>query len=82
MVLRDIYNVLGDCAQACFLAEDYTRFEVLNVNTEAHYRYSRSGNAILLGGDTDEPLTLDWVLGLPVVGIDAVESKVRIWVDG
>lgn len=82
MLLRDIYNVLGDCVQECFLTEGCPRFEVLNANTEAHYRYSRSGDAILLGGDADEPLTLEWVLGLPVAGIDAIESKVRIWVDG
>ena len=30
MVLRDIYNVVGDAAQDTFFSEDYSTYEVIN----------------------------------------------------
>ena len=82
MVLRDIYNVVGVAAQDTFFSEDFSNYEVINVNTEAHYRYSGHNDEICLGGDRSEILNKDWVLGLPVVGINALNGHVIIWVDG
>ena len=82
MVLRDIYNVVGEAAQENFFSEDYSTYEVINANTEAHYRYSGHNDDICLGGDRSEIFNKDWVLGLPVVGISALNGHVIIWVDG
>lgn len=82
MVLRDIYNVVGDSAQDTFFSEMFSVYEVINVNTEAHYRYSGYKDYICLGGDRSELFTKDWVLGLPVVSISALNGHVIIWVDG
>ena len=82
MVLRDIYNVVGVAAQDTFFSEDFSTYEVINANTEAHYRYSGHNDEICLGGDRSEILNKDWVLGLPVVGISALNGHVIIWVDG
>ena len=82
MVLRDIYNVVGVAAQDTFFSEDFSIYEVINVNTEAHYRYSGHNDEICIGGDRSEILNKDWVLGLPVVGISALNGHVIIWVDG
>ena len=82
MVLRDIYNVVGVAAQDTFFSEDFSIYEVINANTEAHYRYSGHNDEICLGGDRSEILNKDWVLGLPVVGINALNGHVIIWVDG
>ena len=82
MVLRDIYNVVGVAAQDTFFFEEFSIYEVINVNTEAHYRYTGYGDEICLGGDRSEIFDKDWVLGLSVVGIRAVGSHVIIWVDG
>ena len=82
MVLRDIYNVVGDAAQDTFFSEMFSIYEVINANTEAHYRYSGHNDDICLGGDPSEILSKDWVLGLPVVGISALNGHVIIWVDG
>ena len=81
MVLRDIYNVVGDAAQDTFFAEMFSIYEVINANTEAHYRYTGHNDDICLGGDCSEILNKDWVLGLPVVGISAWNGHVIIWVD-
>ena len=83
MVLRDIYNVVGDAEQDTFFSEDFSSiYEVINANTEAHYRYTGHNDDICLGGDRSEILSKDWVLGLPVVGISALNGHVIIWVDG
>lgn len=82
MVLRDIYNVVGVAAQDTFFSEMLSAYEVINVNTEAHYRYSGHNDDICLGGDRSELFTKDWVLGLSVVGIGALNGHVIIWVDG
>ena len=82
MVLRDIYNVVGVAAQDTFFSEDFSIYEVINANTEAHYRYSGHNDEICLGGDRSEILNKDWVLGLSVVGIGALNGHVIIWVDG
>ena len=82
MVLRDIYNVVGVAAQASFFSEDFSVYEVINANTEAHYRYSGHNDGICLGGDRSEIFDKDWFLGLPVVGINAQNGHVIIWVDG
>ena len=82
MVLRDIYNIVGEATQETFFSEMFSIYEVINVNTEAHYRYSGHNDDICLGGDRSEILNKDWVLGLPVVGISALNGHVIIWVDG
>ena len=82
MVLRDIYNVVGEATQETFFSEDYSTYEVINANTEAHYRYSGHNDDICLGGDRSELFTKEWVLGLSVVGITARNHHVIIWVDG
>lgn len=82
MVLRDIYNVVGVAAQDTFFSEMFSTYEVINVNTEAHYRYTGHNDDICLGGDRSEILNKDWVLGLSVVGIGALNGHVIIWVDG
>ena len=82
MVLRDIYNVIGVAAQDTFFSEDFSTYEVINANTEAHYRYSGHNDGICLGGDRSEIFDKEWVLGLPVVGISALNGHVIIWVDG
>ena len=82
MVLRDIYNVVGVAAQDTFFSEDFSTYEVINANTEAHYRYTGHNDEICLGGDRSEILNKDWVLGLSVVGIGALNGHVIIWVDG
>ena len=82
MVLRDIYNVVGVAAQDTFFSEDFSIYEVINANTEAHYRYTGHNDDICLGGDRSEILNKDWVLGLPVVGINTLNGHVIIWVDG
>ena len=82
MVLRDIYNVVGDAAQDTFFSEGYSAYEVINANTEAHYRYSGHNDDICLGGDRSKVFDKEWVLGLPVVGISAPNGHVLIWVDG
>ena len=81
MVLRDIYNVVGEATQETFFSE-FSTYEVINANTEAHYRYTGHNDDICLGGDCSEILNKDWVLGLPVVGISAWNGHVIIWVDG
>lgn len=78
MVLRDIYNVVGVAAQDTFFSEMFSTYEVINVNTEAHYRYTGHNDDICLGGDRSELFTKDWVLGLPVVGIGALNGHVII----
>lgn len=82
MILRDIYNVVGEAAQDTFFSEMFSIYEVINVNTEAHYRYSGYKDYICLGGDRSELLTKDWVLGLLVVDIGTVGNHVILWVDG
>lgn len=82
MVLRDIYNVVGEATQETFFSEDYSAYEVINANTEAHYRYSGHNDEICLGGDRSEVFDKEWVLGLPVVSITARNHHVIIWVDG
>ena len=82
MVLRDIYNVVDDAEQDTFFSEEFSIYEVINANTEAHYRYSGYNDDICLGGDRSEILNKDWVLGLSVVGIGALNGHVIIWVDG
>lgn len=78
MVLRDIYNVVGVAAQDTFFSKMFSTYEVINVNTEAHYRYTGHNDDICLGGDRSELFTKDWVLGLPVVGIGALNGHVII----
>ena len=82
MVLRDIYNVVGDAAQDTFFSDDYSTYEVINANTEAHYRYTGHNDDICLGGDRSEVFDKEWVLGLPVVDITAWNHHVIIWVYG
>ena len=82
MVLRDIYNVVGVAAQDTFFSEMFSIYEVINANTEAHYRYSGHNDDICLGGDRSEVFDKEWVLGLPVVDITARNHHVIIWVDG
>ena len=82
MVLRDIYNVVGDAEQDTFFSEDFSIYEVINANTEAHYRYTGHNNDICLGGERSEIFDKEWVLDLPVVGITAWNHHVIIWVDG
>lgn len=82
MVLRDIYNVVGVAAQDTFFSEMFSTYEVINVNTEAHYRYIGRNDDICLGGDRTEIFSKDWVLGLSVVGISTLNGHVIIWVDG
>ena len=82
MVLRDIYNVVGEATQEIFFSEDYSTYEVINANTEAHYRYTGHNDDISLGGDRSEVFDKEWVLGLPVVDITAWNHHVIIWVDG
>ena len=82
MVLRDIYNVVGEATQETFFSEDYSTYEVINANTEAHYRYTGHNDDICLGGDRSEILNKDWVLGLPVVGISALSGQETFWVRG
>ena len=82
MVLRDIYNVVGDAAQDTFFSEMFSIYEVINANTEAHYRYSGHNDEICLGGDRSEIFDKEWVLDLPVVDISALNGHVIIWVDG
>lgn len=82
MVLRDIYNVVGDAAQDTFFSEMFSIYEVINANTEAHYRYSGHNDEICLGGDRSEIFDKEWVLDLPVVDISALNGYVIIWVDG
>ena len=82
MVLRDIYNIVGDAAQDTFFSEMFSIYEVINANTEAHYRYSGHNDEICLGGDRSEIFDKDWVLDLPVVDITAWNNLVIIWVDG
>ena len=82
MVLRDIYNVVDVAAQDTFFSEMFSIYEVINANTEAHYRYSGHNDDICLGGDRSEIFDKDWVLNLPVVGISGLNGHVIIWVDG
>ena len=82
MVLRDIYNIVGDAAQDTFFSEMFSAYEVINANTEAHYRYTGHNDDICLGGDRSEIFDKEWVLDLPVVGISALNGHVIIWVDG
>lgn len=82
MVLRDIYNVVGEAAQETFFSEEYSTYEVINANTEAHYRYSGHNDEICLGGDRSEVFDKEWILGLPVVDITAWNHHVIIGVDG
>lgn len=82
MVLRDIYNVVSETEQATFFAEMFSIYEVINVNTEAHYRYTGDNDDICLGGDRSKIFSRDWVLGLTVVGIRALNGHVTILVDG
>ena len=81
MVLRDIYNVVDDAEQDTFFSE-VSIYEVINANTEAHYRYTGHNDDICLGGDRSEIFDKEWVLDLPVVGITAWNHHVIIWVDG
>ena len=78
MVLRDIYNVVGVAAQDTFFSEMFSIYEIINANTEAHYRYTGHNDDICLGGDRSEILNKDWVLGLSVVGIGALNGHVII----
>ena len=82
MVLRDIYNVVGVAAQATVFSDEFSIYEVINANTEAHYRYTGHNDDICLGGDRSEIFDKEWVLDLPVVGITAWNHHVIIWVDG
>ena len=82
MVLRDIYNIVGDAAQNTFFSDDFSAYEVITANTEAHYRYSGHNDDICLGGDRSEIFDKEWVLDLPVVDITAWNHHVIIWVDG
>ena len=82
MVLRDIYNVVGVAAQDTFFSERFSIYEIINVNTGLHYHKGKAEDEIVIGGFYEEPMSKDWILGLPVVNIDARENRVRIWVDG
>ena len=80
MILRDIYNIVGDAAQDTFFSEDFSAYEVINANTEAHYRYTGHNDDICLGGYRSEILSKDWVLGLTVTqkcGILIVSNERR-----
>lgn len=82
MVLNDLYKVLAPEKKECFFHRNFTDFEIICVNTGVHYHQGKNEDEIILGGYYDEPISKEWVLGLPVVDIDARENRVRIWVDG
>lgn len=82
MVLRDIYNVVGVAAQDTFFSEKFSRYRVICDNTGMFYHQGKNENEIVLGGYYNEPMNKDWVLGLSVVGIGAVDNHVMIYVDG
>ena len=82
MILRELYNVLPVWQQESFFSKNFTDFEIICVNTGLHYHNGKTEDEIVIGGFYEEPMSKDWVLGLPVVNIDARENRVRIWVDG
>lgn len=82
MILNDLYKILDVGKQESFFHKNFTDFEIICANTGVHYHQGKNENEIVLGGFYDEPISKNWVLGLPVVDIDARENRVRIWVDG
>lgn len=59
---------------------DDSSIEVINENTEGHYRELPDGR-MTLGGDVIEA-SKEWVLELPVTGLKARNNNLIIYVDG
>lgn len=59
---------------------DGNGIEVINENTCSHYHKDHKGR-MTLGGDLLD-VSEEWVLGLPVTGLDTEHNTLIIYVDG
>ena len=79
MTLGMVKAVLGH-VKGAYIFADWSGVEIININTCAHYRKDKKGR-ITLGGDV-LGVSEEWVMGLPVVGLKAVDNTLIIEVDG
>ena len=79
MTLSMIKAILG-YVRGEYIFADWSGVEVININTCGNYRKDKKGR-ITLGGDIIG-VSEEWVLGLPVVGLKAVNNTLIIEVDG
>lgn len=79
MTLKMVAGVISLYAEETIFFDD-SSIEVINENTEGHYRELPDGRMIL-GGDVIEA-SKKWVLELPVTGLKARGNNLIIYVDG
>lgn len=79
MTLKIIAGLLSPLAEDTMFF-DGEGVEIINENTQAHY-HELPDHKITLGGDVIEA-SKEWVLGLPVTGIQARGNNLIIYVDG
>ena len=79
MTLKMIAGLLSPLAEDTMFF-DGDGVEIINENTQAHY-HELPDHKITLGGDVIEA-SKEWVLGLPVIGIQARGNNLIIYVDG
>lgn len=79
MTLRMVAGLTSPYAEETMFFDD-SNIEIINENTEGHYRELPDGR-MTLGGDVIEA-SKEWVLGLPVTGLKARGNNLIIYVDG
>lgn len=79
MTLSMVKNVIGPMKSE-LMFYDGNGIEVINENTGGHYHKDHKGR-MTLGGDLLDA-SEEWVLGLPVTGLDANSNILIIYVDG
>ena len=79
MSLSMVKNVIGPM-KGELMFYDGNGVEVINENTGSHYHKDHKGR-MTLGGDLLDA-SEEWVLGLPVTGLEAEHNILIIYVDG
>ena len=73
MQLKNIFDLSGTD-----VVNFFDRNEILNAETEAHYRYNDAVDGIILGGDKSEVFSVHAVMSYNVVAIRASENHLVI----
>lgn len=79
MTLGMIKNIIG-IVKGALMFYDGNGVEIINENTRGRYLKDRKGRMTLNGDILDA--SEEWVLGLPVTGLNAKDNILIIYVDG
>ena len=76
MQLKNIFDLSGTD-----VVNFFDRNEIIDAETEAHYRYSDAVDGIILGGDKSEVFPAHAVMSYNVVAIRVAESHLVIYAE-